>query len=215
MPPSPWLSARTMSSAYLMEMTTISDQKIKADLCNLRLHPGAYHCIEIEQPEGRTDKRGQFVLPVTPPEQNADALFERAQAAEEIGDRAEVERLYRGPMKSDPTDAAPPFNLGNVLRADGRKVEADSAFRAATRADPMLRRLGTIFPTCWMSRVGPKLRSIVCAGRCTPRRNMSTRCSTLRFYYSEPIGTTKRRSIGGAIWPTTLNLNGQHERGVR
>jgi hypothetical protein len=28
MPPSPWLSARMMSSAYLMEMTTISDQKI-------------------------------------------------------------------------------------------------------------------------------------------------------------------------------------------
>ena len=28
MPPSPWLSARMMSNAYLMEMTTISDQKI-------------------------------------------------------------------------------------------------------------------------------------------------------------------------------------------
>jgi tetratricopeptide (TPR) repeat protein len=109
----------------------------QADLCNLRLHPAAHHGIEIEQPEGRTDKRGQFVLPVTPPEQNADALFERAQAAEDIGDRAEAERLYRGLMKSDPTDAAPPFNLGNMLRADGRKVEAEAAFRAATRADPM------------------------------------------------------------------------------
>jgi tetratricopeptide (TPR) repeat protein len=109
----------------------------QADLCNLRLHPAADRGIEIEQPEGRTDKRGQFVLPVTPPEQNADALFERAQAAEEIGDRAEAERLYRGLMKSDPTDAAPPFNLGNMLRADGRKVEAEAAFRAATRADPM------------------------------------------------------------------------------
>jgi tetratricopeptide (TPR) repeat protein len=77
------------------------------------------------------------LLPVTPPEQNEDALFERAQAAEEIGDRAEAERLYRGLMKSDPTDAAPPFNLGNMLQADGRKVEAEAAFRAATRADPM------------------------------------------------------------------------------
>src|SRR5205823_6517722 len=61
------------------------------------------------------------------------------------------------------------------------------------------RRLGTIFPICWMSRVGPKLQSIVCAGRCTPPRNMSTRCSILRFYYSEAIGTTKRRGIGGGI----------------
>ena len=109
----------------------------QADLSNLRLHPAAYHRIEIEQPGGRTDKRGQFVLPVTPPEQNADAIFERAQAAEEIGDRAEAERLYRVLMKSDSTDAAPPFNLGNMLRADGRKVEAEAAFRAATRADPM------------------------------------------------------------------------------
>ena len=33
--------------------------------------------------------------------------------------------------------AAPPFNLGNMLRATGRKVEAEAALRAATRADPM------------------------------------------------------------------------------
>jgi tetratricopeptide (TPR) repeat protein len=40
-------------------------------------------------------------------------------------------------MKCDPTDAAPPFNLGNMLRANGRKVEAEAALRAATCADPM------------------------------------------------------------------------------
>jgi hypothetical protein len=39
------------------------------------------HAIEIEQPEGRTDKRGQFVLPVSPPEQNVDDLFEQAHLA--------------------------------------------------------------------------------------------------------------------------------------
>jgi Tripartite tricarboxylate transporter family receptor len=48
---------------------------------------------------------------------------------------AEAERLYRVLMKCDPTDAAPPFNLGNMLRANGRKVEAEAALRAATRAD--------------------------------------------------------------------------------
>jgi tetratricopeptide (TPR) repeat protein len=108
----------------------------EADLSNLRLHPATHHTIEIEQPEGRTDKRGQFVLPATPPEQNADALFEQAQAAEETGNIAEAERLYCVLMKCDPTDAAPPFNLGNLLRADGRKVEAEATLRAATRADP-------------------------------------------------------------------------------
>jgi len=108
----------------------------QADLSNLRLHPATHHAIEIEQPEGRTDKRGQFVLPVSPPEQNADALFERAQATEDAGNFAEAERLYRVLMKCDPTDAAPPFNLGNMLRVNGRKVEAEAALLAATRADP-------------------------------------------------------------------------------
>jgi Tetratricopeptide repeat/BRCA1 C Terminus (BRCT) domain len=108
----------------------------EADLSNLRFHAAAHHAIEIEQPGGRTDKRGQFVLPVSPPAQNADVLFERAQAAEEAGDLAEAERLYRVLMKCDPTDAAPPFNLGNMLRANGRKVEAEAALLAATRADP-------------------------------------------------------------------------------
>jgi tetratricopeptide (TPR) repeat protein len=39
-------------------------------------------------------------------------------------------------MNYDPTDAAPPVNLGNMLRANGRKFEAEAALRAATRADP-------------------------------------------------------------------------------
>jgi hypothetical protein len=55
----------------------------QADLSNLRLHPAPHHAIEIEQPAGRTDKRGQFLLPVSEPEPNADALFEQAQVAEE------------------------------------------------------------------------------------------------------------------------------------
>src|ERR1700756_879446 len=109
----------------------------EADLSNLRLHQAAHHAIEIEQPGGRTDKRGQFVLPVNAPAPNADALFEQAQAAEDAGDIAEAERLYRVLMNCDPTDAAAPFNLGNMFRATGRKIEAEAALRAATRADPM------------------------------------------------------------------------------
>jgi tetratricopeptide (TPR) repeat protein len=69
-------------------------------------------------------------------QRNPDDLFEQAQSAEEAGDIAEAERLYRILMKSDPTDASAPFNLGNMLRADGRNVEAEAALRAATRADP-------------------------------------------------------------------------------
>ena len=70
------------------------------------------------------------------PAHDPDELFDRAQSAEQIGDIAEAERLYRLLMKSDPTDASAPFNLGNMLRAAARTVEAEAALRAATRANP-------------------------------------------------------------------------------
>ena len=42
----------------------------------------------------------------------------------------------RDRIKSDPTDASAPFNLGNMLRAHARNIEAEAAFRSATRTDP-------------------------------------------------------------------------------
>ena len=105
-------------------------------LANVRLHAGPHYSLEVEQPGGRTDQHGQFVLAVDRSQNNPDDLFEQAQSAEEAGDIAEAERLYRILMKSDPTDASAPFNLGNLLRADARNVEAEAALRAATRVDP-------------------------------------------------------------------------------
>jgi tetratricopeptide (TPR) repeat protein len=104
-------------------------------LANVRLHPGPQYNLEVEQPGGRTDQHGQFVLAVGQSQNNPDDLFAQAQSAEEAGDIAGAERLYRILMKSDPTDAAAPFNLGNLLRASARNVEAEAALRAATRAD--------------------------------------------------------------------------------
>jgi tetratricopeptide (TPR) repeat protein len=108
----------------------------EAGLANVRLHAGPHNSLEVEQPGGRTDKHGQFVLAVDASRYNPDNLFEEAQSAEEAGDIAEAERLYRILMKSDPTDAAAPFNLGNMLKAEGRNIEAEAALRSATRADP-------------------------------------------------------------------------------
>ena len=105
-------------------------------LANVRFHPGPLNSLEVEQPGGRTDKHGQFVLAVDESRHNPDDLFEQAQSAEDAGDIAEAERFYRILMKSDPTDASAPFNLGNLLRAHARNVEAEAALRAATRADP-------------------------------------------------------------------------------
>jgi tetratricopeptide (TPR) repeat protein len=105
-------------------------------LAAVRLHAGALSDVQVEQSGGRTDKYGQFVLAVDHAREDPDDLFERAHAAEQMGDIAEAERLYRLLMKSDPTDASAPFNLGNMLRAATRSVEAEEALRAATRANP-------------------------------------------------------------------------------
>ena len=107
-----------------------------AGLSAVRLHAGALSDVQVEQPGGRTDKYGQFVLAVDGARDDPDDLFDRAHAAEQVGDIAEAERLYRLLMKSDPTDASAPFNLGNMLRASNRIVEAEAALRAATRANP-------------------------------------------------------------------------------
>src|SRR5262249_7354030 len=101
-----------------------------------RLHAGALNDVQVEQPGGRTDKYGQFVLAVDDAREDSDELFDQAHAAEQIGDVVEAERLYRLLMRSDPTDASAPFNLGNMLRGAARIVEAEVAMRAATRANP-------------------------------------------------------------------------------
>jgi len=105
-------------------------------LAAVRLHAGALSDVQVEQSGGRTDKYGQFVLAVDDARDDPDELFDRAHSAEQIGDLAEAERLYRLLMKRDPTDASAPFNLGNMLRDSARTVEAEAALRAATRANP-------------------------------------------------------------------------------
>jgi hypothetical protein len=49
-------------------------------------------------------------------------------------------------MKMDPANPTAPFNLGNVLRSNGRNLEAETAYRAAVGANPKLHRNGTTSP---------------------------------------------------------------------
>jgi tetratricopeptide (TPR) repeat protein len=105
-------------------------------LAAVRLHAGALSDVQVEQSGGRTDRYGQFVFAVDDARDDPDDLFDRAHAAEQMGDVMKAERLYRLLMKSDPTDASAPFNLGNMLRTAARTIEAEAALRAATRANP-------------------------------------------------------------------------------
>jgi len=106
-----------------------------AALSNLRLFPESSDSILVEHMKSRTDRTGQFMLPVSAARENADELFEQAQAADQAKDAETAERLYRRLMRVDPRDPAAAFNLGNLLRAVGRKTEAEAAYRAATKAD--------------------------------------------------------------------------------
>jgi tetratricopeptide (TPR) repeat protein len=108
----------------------------EAQLSNLKLFPESADRILIEQMAGRTDKTGQFVLPVEAQNDDADALFSAAQAAEENEDTATAERLYRRLIKADPADVAGRYNLANLLRSSGRAVEAEAMYREAVKADP-------------------------------------------------------------------------------
>jgi len=107
-----------------------------AGLSKLRLIPAQFDTLLVEHVKGLTDHRGQYVLPVGPPRDDADALFEQAQVAEEAKDLATAERLYRRVTKIDPTDPAAAFNLGNLLRDAKRLIEAEQAYRKAIKADP-------------------------------------------------------------------------------
>jgi tetratricopeptide (TPR) repeat protein len=133
--------ATLLGSAIKLSVITRSLYEIRkwlpdSHLANLRLFPESSDTLLIEQMNGRTDETGQFLLPITPQQDNPDILFEQAQAAEDANDAATAERLYRRVMKLDPEDAAAPYNLGNLLRENGKVIEAEASYRAAVAADP-------------------------------------------------------------------------------
>ncbi len=130
------LGAGTPLSVITKSLRDIRKWLPDAGLANLRLFPQSADRVLVEQVVGRTDPKGQFVLDVTPPTDDADRVFAQAQAAEEAGDMAAAEAHYRRVMKLDPGDPAAGLNLGNLLRGQKRVVEAEAAYRFAVNADP-------------------------------------------------------------------------------
>jgi tetratricopeptide (TPR) repeat protein len=133
--------AGLLGSGVALSVITRSLHEIRkwlpeAQLSNLRMFPETSDRILIEQIQGRTDKTGQFMLPVEAQNDDPDRLFEAAQAADENQDAATAERLYRRLIRADSTDAAGRYNLANLLRASGRAVEAEALYREAVKADP-------------------------------------------------------------------------------
>ena len=79
---------------------------------------------------------GQLALPLAHDRANPDDLFEQAEMSELSGDLAAAEHLYRAAMAVDRADGAIPYNLGNVLDAQGRRPEAVLAYYEALQRDP-------------------------------------------------------------------------------
>jgi len=123
------LSTMTQSLAHIRKWLP------DAGLANLRLYPEDADNLLVEHPGGRIDRKGQFVLPIESAKPAADALFEKAQAAEEAEAWHTAARLYALVMNFDPTDATSAFNLANVLRAQNRLIDAEAAYRIAVERD--------------------------------------------------------------------------------
>jgi predicted TPR repeat methyltransferase len=94
------------------------------------------------------DLDGQLRLDLAaPPGPSTDALFEAAERAEASGSWSEAEQLYSRCLAREPTDATLHFNLGNVLREQGRLPEATAAFAKAATLDPEM-------PEAWFNLAG-------------------------------------------------------------
>lgn len=130
------LASGVKLSAVTQSLAEIRKWLPEAGLANLRLYPENSNTLLVEHSSGRTDKKGQFVLPIEPSSLDAGALFAKAQAAEEAEDWEAAERLYSLLVKIDTSDATPAFNLANVLRSQNKVVEAEAAYRVAVEREP-------------------------------------------------------------------------------
>ncbi|MCG9884689.1 MAG: tetratricopeptide repeat protein [Cyanobacteria bacterium] len=65
-------------------------------------------------------------------------LFERGNRAQERGDYAEAEQIFREILRRTPNDAIVHYNLGNALRQQGNLEGAIASHREALRLNPNL-----------------------------------------------------------------------------
>ena len=210
--------AQLLGAGIVLSLITRSLADIRkwlpdARLSNLRLFPESSDKILVKQLLGRTDSKGQFVLPVAKPnDADADEVFAYALRAEEAGDLSVAESLYQRVMKLDPNDPAAGFNLGNLLRGQQRIVEAEAAYRWAVKVDPRYAPACTIWQICLMRVVSFPKRLSARSARSMPIHITPMPYSTWRRSYSGLISTQKRRRGGRGISSTTARRCGRTTR---
>lgn len=94
----------------------------------------------LELPRGAGQISGRGAEPTSPaaepPPPTAYAAFQQGLRAEDAGDAARAEALYRRALDADASFAAAWTNLGNVLAARGARGEAREAYERALALDP-------------------------------------------------------------------------------
>ena len=137
-----------------------------------------------------------------------DELFDRAHCCGESETLPKPSGSIAFLMKSDPTDASAPFNLGNMLRAACSHCRSRSGFAGATRANPT-------FGEAWYNLAdllddqGRSEAAIECLRKAVQSYlTTSTQCSISRCYCNEKTNMPRLQIIGADISPTIPNPNG-------
>jgi len=81
---------------------------------------------------------GRMNVAAENPAEAQERLFDAARAAQDLGDDARAEGLYRELTARHPEHAPAHCNLANLLLRQGRAAEAETCYRAAIDADPFL-----------------------------------------------------------------------------
>jgi tetratricopeptide (TPR) repeat protein len=105
-------------------------------LSHVRLSEAPWGEILQEVDGGLARLDGQLFLPIESEDISADDAFATAEASEAERDWAAAERWYDLAARLDRGDPVIPFNLGNVLDARGRPLEAEIAYRRAIGRAP-------------------------------------------------------------------------------
>ena len=107
-----------------------------ASLTALSLHPDGPQKIYAARGDNRMELNGQGLLPLEPAEDDSEAYFALAEAAEAAKLYAEATVLYQRCLALDPTDSVAVYNRANCFRALGEADEAAAAYALAIKIDP-------------------------------------------------------------------------------
>ena len=119
-------------------------------------------------------------------------------------------------MRIDPGDPTAAFNLGNLLRAVGRKVEAEAAYRAATKSDPGFAEAWYNLADMLDDQSQPTRPSLASSARSRPTRTTPMRSSISACCTSATSGTRMRPICWRRYLAldNALGMGGAREAGV-